>query len=137
MDPHSTPEATDSKASVGDLIGAVTRDLSQLMRQEIELAKAEIRESASRAGKGAGLLGGAAYAASTAILFLSIAAWWAFGDLVGLGWSALVVAVVWAIIAIAMYASGRKAIASVEGTPETIETLKKIPETLKKGEDGQ
>ena len=132
----STSQVKDSAASVGDLLGNVTRDLSQLMRQEVELAKAELRDSARSAGKGVGLMGGATYAAGTAVLFVSIAAWWAFGDIVGLGWSALVVAVVWAIVAIAMYAAGRKAIANVDGTPETIETLKKIPETLKKGEDG-
>ena len=133
MEPEPASEKTD--ASVGDLVGAVTRDLSQLMRQEFELAKAELRESAGRAGKGAGMLGGAAYAAWMAILFVSLAAWWALGDQIGLGWSALVVAAVWAIVGAVMYSSGRKLIASVEGTPETIATLKKIPETLKAGED--
>ena len=63
------------------------------------------------------------------------AAWWALGDQIGLGWSALVVAAVWAIVGAVMYSSGRKLIASVEGTPETIATLKKIPETLKTSED--
>lgn len=132
MEPKSAADATE--ASVGDLVGAVTRDLSQLMRQEFELAKAELRESAGRAGKGAGMLGGAAYAAWIALLFVSLGAWWALGDEIGLGWSALVVAAVWAIVGVVMYSAGRKAIATVEGTPETIATLKKIPETLKTGE---
>jgi len=137
MEFESASETTEAKGSVGDLVGAVTRDLSQLMRQEFELAKAELRESAGRAGKGAGLLGGATYAAWIAILFVSIAAWWTLGEEIGRGWSALVVAAVWAIVGVVMYTAGRKAIASVEGTPATIATLKEIPETLKTGEDGQ
>ena len=49
-----------ASASVGELIGEVSRDLSTLMRQELELAKAELRQSASRASKGAALSRGAA-----------------------------------------------------------------------------
>jgi hypothetical protein len=49
----------DSRASVGELFSEVAEDLRTLMRQEIELAKAELRRSATRAGKGAGLLAGA------------------------------------------------------------------------------
>ena len=69
------------------------------MRQELELAKAELQQSASRAGKGAGMLGGAAVAGYFVLLFLSVALWWAIGSATGLGWSALIVAVIWAIIA--------------------------------------
>ena len=44
-------EAVDSsRASVGELLADISSDLSTLMRQEMDLAKAEIRESASRAG---------------------------------------------------------------------------------------
>src|SRR3954447_12820113 len=89
-----------SSSSLGDLIGEVTRDLSLLFRQEVELAKAELRESASEASKGAGLLGGAAYSGSMALLFISIAAWCTLGEQIGNGWAALVVAVVWALIAL-------------------------------------
>ncbi len=65
------PTPSEQKAastSLGDLIGEVTKDLSTLMRQELELAKAELKRSASRAGKGAGMLGGAGYAASMVLL---------------------------------------------------------------------
>ena len=47
-------------ASPGELLSSVTKDLSDLMRQELELAKAEARQSVTRAGKGAGMLSGAA-----------------------------------------------------------------------------
>ena len=80
--------------SVGELLGDISRDISTLMRQEVALAKAEVRESARHAGTGAGLLGGAALGANFVLLFLSLALWWALGEGagLGLGWSALIVA---------------------------------------------
>ena len=48
------PAANDpTQASVGELLAEVSRDLSTLMRQEMELAKAELKQSATQAGKGA------------------------------------------------------------------------------------
>ncbi|TLM80309.1 phage holin family protein, partial [Pseudarthrobacter sp. NamE2] len=58
--------------SLGDLLGEVTRDLSTLMRQELELAKAEAKQSATRAGKGGGMLAGAGVAGHFVLLFLSL-----------------------------------------------------------------
>jgi hypothetical protein len=117
--------------SLGDLISEVTQDLSTLMRQELELAKAEIQQSASRAAKGAGMLGGAAAAGYFVLLFLSIALWWAIGARTGLGWSALIVAIIWAIIGAILYAVGRNSLTSVRGIPKTTDTVKKIPDALK------
>src|SRR6476619_1807553 len=85
--------------SLGELISEVTEDLSTLMRQELELAKAELQQSASRAGRGVGMLGGARVAGYFVLLFVSIALWWAIVSAIGLGWSAAVVAVSWAIVA--------------------------------------
>lgn len=127
------PTPSEQKAattSLGDLLSEVTSDISLLMRQELELAKAELRESATRAGKGAGLLSGAAYSALMAVFFLSVALWWAIGLLTGLGWSAVIVAVLWAIAAAVMFAIGRKDLKNVKGAPQTVESLKKIPGAL-------
>ncbi len=134
------PTPSEQKAadtSLGDLLGEVTRDMSTLMRQELELAKAELRESATRAGKGAGLLGGAGYAALMGILFISIAAWWGLGYLVGNAWSGLIVAAIWLIVGVVLYFQGRAAIKSIRGTPQTVDTLKEIPETLKRNEENR
>jgi hypothetical protein len=132
---HRSSEPTaDQRAgstSLGDLLGEVSRDLSTLIRQEMALAKAEIKESAGKAGKGAGLLGGAGYAALMAVLFLSIALWWGLGTLIGNGWSGVVVAVIWGVLAAILYVVGRKSLKQVDGVPETVDSLKKIPDTLK------
>ena len=120
--------------SLGDLIGEVTEDLSTLVRQELELAKAELQQSAARAGKGAGMLGGAAVAGYFVLLFASIALWWAIGAATGLGWSAVIVAVIWGIIAAVLAAAGRRSLRSVRGLPKTADTVKKIPDALKGNE---
>ncbi len=137
-DPHHTPsEQKAASTSLGDLLGEVSRDISTLMRQEVELAKAELKQSASRAGKGAGLLGGAGYAGAMAVLFLSIALWWALGTLIGNGWSGLVVALLWGVIAGVLFLVGRSKLKEVEGMPQTVDSLKKIPDTVKKNEENR
>lgn len=138
MTDNPTPsEQQAANTSLGDLLGEVTRDLSELMRQEINLAKAELKQSGTRAGKGAGMLGGAGYAALMAIFFLSVALWWALGHLVGLGWSAVIVAIIWGVIAAVLYTSGRKQLKQVQGAPKTAETLGKIPDALKRNEENR
>jgi hypothetical protein len=134
----STPsEEKAASSSLGELLGDVTRDLSQLMRQELQLAKAEAKESASKAGKAAGFLSGAAYAGLMAIFFLSLALWWALGTLVGGGWSGVIVAALWAVSALIMFGVGRAQVAEIRGTPETIDTLKEIPDALKRNEENR
>src|SRR5690242_16713369 len=122
-----TVSTTTAERSIGELMGDVTRDLSTLMRQEVELAKAELRESASRAGKGAGLLSGAGVAGFLAVLFVSIALWWGLGLVMGNAWSGVVVAVIWAIVAAVLVQVGRRELATVRGLPETADTMSKIP----------
>lgn len=130
-------EVKAANTSLGELLSEVTRDISTLMRQEVALAKAELKESATKSAAGAGLMGGAGYGALMAVFFLSVALWWALGDLMGLGWSAVVVAVIWAIIAGVLFVLGRNKMKQVEGVPQTVETLKEIPETLKRNEENR
>ena len=129
--PHTAAHAKAETSSLGDLLGEVTRDMSTLMRQEVELAKVELKQSATRAGKGAGMLAGAGVAGHFVLLFLSLALWWALGELMGLGWSGVVVAVLWGIVAAVLAARGRKELNAIKGMPQTAETLQEIPPTLK------
>lgn len=126
---------TEDARSLGEMLSDVTRDISELMRQEVALAKAEVTQSATRAGKGAGMLGGAAVAGHFVLLFLSIAGWWALGNGIGRGWAALIVAVVWAVIAGILALLGRKNLQAVQGLPQTTESVKKIPDAIKGNEE--
>jgi hypothetical protein len=137
--------------SVGTLLGEVSRDLSTLMRQELELAKAELRADAneasaevkaqaSKAGKGAGMLGGAGFAGYMVALFLSCALWWGLENIMDAGLAALIVAVLWGIVGAVLYARGRKELKKIDFSglkrinpkPEqTVDTLQQVPSALK------
>jgi hypothetical protein len=126
---------TEERSSIGELLGDVSRDLSELVRQELELAKAEARESATKAGKGAGMLAGAATAGHFVLLFLSVAAWWAIGNATGRGWAALIVMAVWAVIAAVLALLGKNELTTIRGLDRTTETVKKIPAAAKGHEE--
>ena len=135
--PGTPSEQKAADTSLGDLLSEVTRDVSILMRQEVNLAKAEVRQSATRAGKGAGMLGGAGYAGHLTVLFLSFAAWWGLGQVINIAWAAVIVAVVWAIVAAVLFVIGRNELKSITGTPETVDSLKQIPDALKRNEENR
>lgn len=134
-DPVAAGRTTAPSASTGELFGAVTRDLSTLIRQEIELAKAEATQSARNAGRGVGMFGGAGVAVHLALIFISLALWWALGDPVGLGWSGVIVAVLWAIVAAVLALRGRAEMRRIQGLPRTADTVKKIPHALQGHEE--
>jgi hypothetical protein len=129
------PEPQREELSLGERFSNVTRDISTLMRQEVALAKAEVSESAGKAGKGIGLLVGAGVAGFFVLMFLSISLWRALGNEIGYGWSALIVAVIWAIIAAILAVVGKKALQQVRGVPQTTDSLGKIPNALKGQEE--
>jgi tetrahydromethanopterin S-methyltransferase subunit C len=119
-------------ASVGELIGEVTQDLSMLMRQELALAKAEVKQEAVKAGRAAGMLGGAGFAGYMVLLFASIAAWWGLAEVMAPGWAALIVTAIWAVIGAVLFVLGRQRMREVNPKPErTVETVSEVPETLK------
>lgn len=132
----SEPLNAPPQQSVGELIGEVTRDLSTLLRQEVELAKAEARQSARQAARSGSMFAGAGVAGHMTLLFLSVALWWALGDLMdSLGWSAVVVAVLWGIVAAVLAARGRAESRRMSGMPRTADTVKKIPNALQGHEE--
>jgi hypothetical protein len=127
---ESHPDVGD--ISVGDLIGNVTRDLSTLMRQELALAQAEVKQEVSKTAKGAAAMSGAGLAGYFVLLFLSIALWAGLSNVMDSGWAGLIVAVVWAAIAGALFAIGRSKLREVNPKPErTVDTLSHVPDALK------
>jgi uncharacterized membrane protein YqjE len=59
--------------SIGDLVSVAARDISQLVRYELDLAKLELKDDAKRVGIGAGLLGIALFAACLVLMLLCFA----------------------------------------------------------------
>ncbi|GIH91710.1 phage holin family protein [Planobispora siamensis] len=122
----SMPAQSDhQQPSLGQLVSEIGDDLSKLFRQEVELAKAEVRQEAVKAGKAAGMLGGAGFAGYMVALLVTLAVMFGLGAVMPLGWAALIVAAVWAGIGAALFLSGRAKLKQVSPKPEqTIETLK-------------
>jgi uncharacterized membrane protein YqjE len=111
--------------SVGELLSEVTGDLSKLMRQEVALAKVELKEEATKAGKAGGLLGGAGAVGYLVLVFVSLALMFALDEVMPMGWAALITAAVLGIIAAILFVVGRNRLKQVNPKPEqTVETLK-------------
>ncbi|KAB1916125.1 MULTISPECIES: phage holin family protein [unclassified Micromonospora] len=128
----SAPEKERTQSSVGELLGDVTRDLSTLVRKEVELAKAELREEATQAGKAGGMFGGAALAGFLAVLFVSYAVWWGLSNVMDEGWAALIVAVVWAVAAAILLANARTKMQQLRAVlPRTKQTAREMPQAMR------
>jgi uncharacterized protein YacL len=118
---------------IGELVKQLADQTSTLVRQEIDLARAELTQKGKTAGKGAGLLGGAAVigllaaGALTACLILLL-------SLIVADWlAALIVAVVFGAVAAFLALRGRDQIkAAAPPVPQqTVETVKEDVEWAK------
>ncbi|MDQ4093466.1 MAG: phage holin family protein [Actinomycetota bacterium] len=102
------------------------------MRQELELAKAEVKQEAVKSGRGAGMLGGAGLAGYTFLLFLSLALAVGLGQVMHLARAMLIVAGIWALAAAVLYSTGRRQLRQVHPRPQrTVDTLKQLPEAMR------
>ena len=120
-----TSEGPRTDASLGELVARATQDLSQLLRQELALAKLELKKEAVSAGKGAALLGGAGGAGLFALVFLSISAAYGISWLgVPLGWGFFIVGFLYLLVAAVLALGGRKNLKKVGPPERTIATVK-------------
>jgi uncharacterized membrane protein YqjE len=119
--------------SLGELLKQLSQETTQLVHQELELAKAELQQKGKQAGAGAGMFGGAgalglaALGALTACFILAL-------DLIMPAWlAALLVAVVYGIVAFVLVKQGQAKLK--QATPpvpeQTIETVKEDVEWAK------
>lgn len=118
--------------TIGQLVANASKDLSGLVRGEIELAKTELKKTAVKAGTGAGMFAAAAFLLVLVIILLSIAA--AFGlTAAGLdpAIAFLIVAGVYLLIAVVLVLIGRRTLRGAKGPQRTIETSKESVEALK------
>jgi hypothetical protein len=125
--PRDPYEPREPDAGLPELISRLTDQSSALFRQEIELAKTELKNEIRTAGKAGGLFGGAAVVGFLAVLLLSFAAAWALGDLdplnPALGF--LIVGVIYAVVAGVLAMQGRNTAQEVDPSlPETTQSLK-------------
>ncbi|WP_261553928.1 phage holin family protein [Frankia tisae] len=122
---HDGDGHSAGRGSTGHLVSEVVTDISTLFRQEVALAKAEVREEAKKAGKGAGMFAGAGGAGYFALLFALLAVMFGLGEVMALGWAALIVTVVLGAVAAVLALKGRSTVRKVHPAPtQTVETLR-------------
>ncbi|MBC9734553.1 phage holin family protein [Nocardioides sp. zg-578] len=123
--PTRAPGQAADDRSLGEIVSAVTTDLSTLIKQEMDLAKVEMKEEFAKAGKGAGLLGGAGLAGYFTIFFLSWTLLFLLDNWMPIEVAALIITGVWAVVAAVLALTGRKALKeSNPQLPKTQQTLK-------------
>ena len=120
--------ASGTDQSIGDLVSVAARDISQLVRYELDLAKLELKADAKRVGIGAALIGIAAFAGCLVLMLLCFALAYginALGMPGGLWASFLVTTAAFAcvlVIAIAAFIAWRL-VSKVDGMSKTRRSL--------------
>jgi uncharacterized membrane protein YqjE len=116
---------TASDRSLGEIVGDVASDLSALVRQELQLAKTEVKEEATRAGKGAGLMAGAGVAGHLLLIFISLCVMFVLDNWMPVEVAALIVAAVWLVVMAVLAMTGRHALQETNpALPQTQRSLK-------------
>ncbi len=136
--PPQPPSVPDENRSVGELIFDVSERVTILVREEIELAKAEITEKLATLGRGAGIGAAAGVFVIGALIMLMFAFAWLINDLLGVEsavWAGFAIeALLLVILAAIAGLIAKKLFGEVQSpTPDmAIEELKETKETLGK-----
>jgi MFS family permease len=133
MTAHPPPPDELRERPVGDLVKQLASQTSTLVRQEIDLAKAEFAEKGRVAGQGAGLMSGGAVVGLLAAGALTACAVLALNRAMADWLAALIVAVVLGAVAAVLALQGRNRIkhATPPAPQQTVETLKEDVEWAK------
>jgi hypothetical protein len=117
--------------SLSELLSALSDDVTTLFRQEVELAKVEVKQEAVEAGKAAGMLVAGAIAAFVTLLLLAWAASWALALAMPTWAGFLIVALVFGAVAAGLVMTGRKKLQQLDPTPhQTTKTLQEDKQML-------
>ena len=128
-DPATEPKRPER--TLGELFAEMTSEVSLLFRQEVQLAKTEAKDEASRAAKGVGMFAGAGVAAWMAVLFVSLALAWLLDQAMNTALAFLIVGLIWVVAAALLAVVGKSRIKSVEPLPTTTQTIKEDVEWAK------
>jgi putative superfamily III holin-X len=124
-------QPTDDR-SLGDLLSAATADVGHLVRQEIELAKAETKDELKTAARAGAMFGAAGVVGFLALLLVLFAAAWALAEVVPIAVGFLIVAIVAGAVAFWAFSVGRERFKQFDPVPQqTAETIKEDVEWLK------
>lgn len=118
--------------SLGELFSELSQETSTLIRQEVQLAKAEVTRTATRAGKEVAFMAAGGFIAYAGFLALIAAAIFGVAEFLPLWLSALLVGVIVAGVGYLLLQKGMNGLKEIDPAPRrTIETLKEDKEWLK------
>lgn len=131
----STTGNLPPERTVPELVQDVSHDLTTMVRTELELAKVELKNDATNAGKGAGMFAGAGVLGLYGFGLLLLGAAWGLATVLPLWASLLIVAAVLFVVAAVLALVGKKAMAKVHGKPQrTITHAQQTVAALKPGQ---
>jgi hypothetical protein len=135
--PGGQVPSSNGDRSIADILGDIADDLTTLVKQEIELTKTEAKREAAKAGKGAGLLGGAGVTGHLALLFASLALMFLLDTWMHTALAALIVTVIWAGVAAVLGTRGRNELKELNPKLETTQrTIKEDVQWAKQQKNG-
>jgi hypothetical protein len=128
----TAPTNPDEERPLGELFSDLTQSVQTLLRKEVELAKVEVKEQATRAGKAGAMLAGTAVMGFFALLLLSFAAAWGLAEGIPTWLAFLAVGLIYGVVAGLLLLVGKKKLETVNPVPrQTVETLREDVEVAK------
>ena len=123
--PGAAPPQEGSSDGIGAMLSGLIKDLQDLVRGEVALAKAEIKEDVSTAGKGVAAIAVAAFFGLTGFIFLMLGLTYLLNIWMRMWIAASIVGVLLVVIAAVLGMSGKKKLSATSLKPEqTIDSLK-------------
>ncbi len=124
--------AGENGRSITDVFQDIVANVQTIIRSEVRLARTEVTEEVTKAGRAAGLISGGAVSALFTVWLLLLTILFALATVMPSWAAALILFVVMAIITAVLLATGKKRFKAVHATPEkTVETMKENVEWVK------
>ncbi len=121
----------EDERSLSELLSEMSTELTTLLRKEVELLKAETKDSVSQAAKAGVLLGAVAVGGLFALLLLAMAAAFGLAEVMATGLAFLLVGLVFLLVAGVAFSMARKKLAEVRPPEQAIATIKEDVEVAK------
>ena len=125
---NGSPGGNARERPFAELVKDLSQQTSTLVRQEIELARVELQQKGKVAGRGVGMLGGAAVAALLALGALTAALIVLLDTAMATWVAALIVMALWAVLAAVLAKAGQKSLK--QATPPTSQTIETVKEDI-------
>lgn len=121
----------DEGASIADLFSRLGDDVTTLFRQEVELAKVELKQEGARAARAGAMLGAASALGFVTLLLLAWTIAWALAEVLPVWAGFLITMVLFGAIAAGLAMTGKKRMQQVDLTPrQTMDSLQQDKQVL-------